>query len=251
MPGLSRFLSVLRCFDEGRPNWTVAEVAEQLGIPGSTVYRTVRELVSHGFLEPANEAHYRLGSAFIEFDRMVRRTDPLGRMGTQFLRNILSEVKLPCVVLLARLYDDRVICTADERNNTKDIPTSFERGRPMPLTMGSTSKVILAQLPSRKLKKLLPEDTSENELAQLKEELAGIRKRGYCITRGEVDDGLVGISVPVNCPELAISACISVVTRQADLDSDSERRAILILVSAGDMLTQDLLEISRANNTGH
>ncbi len=224
-------------------------MAKQLAVPGSTVYRTVRELVSHGFLEPASEAHYRLGSAFIEFDRMVRRTDPLGQIGTQFLRNLLAEIKLPCVVLLARLYDDRVICAVDERDDITDVPTSFERGRPMPLTKGSTSKVILAQLPSRKLKKLLPEDTSEQDVAQLKEELAGIRRRGYCITRGEVDDGLVGISVPINCPELAISACVSVVTQQADMDPDSERRAILILVSAGDMLTQDLLKISRANST--
>ncbi len=249
MAGLDRFLSVLRCFDEERPNRTVSELAEELAVPGSTVYRTVRELVSHGFLEPANEAHYRLGSAFIEFDRMVRRTDPLGRIGTQFLRNLLTELKLPCVVMLARLYDDRVMCTVDERNDAQGIPTSFQRGRPMPLIKGSTSKAILAQLPSRKLKKLLSDGESEEELSKLKEELTVIRKRGYCITRGEVDDGLAGISVPINCPELAISACVSVVMRQVDLDPETERRIVLILVSSGDMLTQALREIGQEHES--
>lgn len=248
MSSLDRFLSVLRCFDEKNPNWTVAELADHLSVPGSTAYRTVRELVTHGFLEHASEAHYRLGSAFIEFDRMVRRTDPLCRIGTSFLRNLLAELKLPCVVMLARIYDNRVMCAVDERSNARGIPTSFQRGRPMPLTQGSTSKAILAQLPTRRLKKLLPADGDEAALTDLKKELSGIRKRGYCVTRGEVDKGLAGVSVPVSCPDLAISACVSVVMRQVDLDPDIERRLILILVSASDMLTQDLMKIAHENN---
>src|SRR5689334_2448372 len=49
MSGLSRFLSVLRCFMETKANWTVPELADAIGVPASTVYRTVRELVAQGF----------------------------------------------------------------------------------------------------------------------------------------------------------------------------------------------------------
>ena len=102
MSGLSRFLSVLRCFTEAKANWTVPELAEAIAVPASTVYRTVRELVAQGFLEPSTEAHYRLGSAFIEFDRMIRLTDPLVKVGSPLLRDLVAEVRHPCVAVLER-----------------------------------------------------------------------------------------------------------------------------------------------------
>ena len=73
---LKRFLDVLRLFDESKSVWTVPDIAQALATPSSTVYRTVRELLAANFLEPAQESHYRLGAAFIEFDRLIRMTDP-------------------------------------------------------------------------------------------------------------------------------------------------------------------------------
>lgn len=238
MSGMSRFLSVLRCFDETKSNWTVQELAERLSVPASTIYRTVRELVAHGFLEPSTEAHYRLGSAFVEFDRMIRLTDPLVKYGIPLLRDLVAEVRFPCVAVLARLYGDRVICAVDERYEGADLLTSYERGRPMPLTRGATSKAILAQLPVRRLRKLLqtePEGGNPDRQG-FQTELAGIRKRGYCVTEGEVDSGLRGIAVPVSSPELAISASISLIVRAGSVSDAMERRFVLLLVSSANLL---------------
>lgn len=247
MSGLSRFLGVLRCFDEAKSNWTVQELAEAIDVPTSTVYRTVRELVATGFLEPSTEAHYRLGAAFVEFDRRIRLTDPLVKVGGPLLRDLVAEVRVPCVAVLARLYGDRVICAADERYDGSDLPTSYERGRPMPLIRGATSKTILAQLPGRRLKQLLGGETAAAgapALEDLRAELAAIRKKGHCVTRGEVDRGLAGIAVPVCNAELAISASLSLVLRAGSCDVNTERRLILLLVSASGMLTQALKDNS-------
>ncbi|MGO4831237.1 IclR family transcriptional regulator [Rhizobiaceae sp. 2RAB30] len=239
MSGLSRFLYVLRCFDETKPNWTVQELAERLSAPTSTTYRTVRELVAHGLLEPSTEAHYRLGSAFVEFDRMIRLTDPLVKVGIPLLRDLVAEVRFPCVAVLARLYGDRVICAVDERYEGDDLLTSYERGRPMPLTRGATSKAILAQLPARRLRKLLQTEPEIGALDQqsFHAELTAIRKRGFCVTQGEVDRDLRGIAVPVSSPDLAISASISLIVRAGSVSEATERRFVLLLVSAANLLT--------------
>src|SRR5579863_2280178 len=113
MSGLSRYVSVLRLFSEERSEWTVLEIAAALDVPASTVYRTVREMVAAEFLEPAAEARYRLGACFIEFDRLVRVTDPLYSVGTALLRDVALQARVPCVAVLARLYDDTVMCVAD------------------------------------------------------------------------------------------------------------------------------------------
>jgi DNA-binding IclR family transcriptional regulator len=268
--GLSRYVRILRLFDERRGEWTIPEMAVELGVPASTVYRTVREMLAGGFLEAANEAHYRLGSCFIEFDRLIRVTDPLYVAGIPLLREIVVQARVPCVAVLARLYNDTVMCVADMATPGGEVRTSYERGKPRPLTRGATSKVILAQLPSRKLSRLLtqpgvgddehdPEkwipafgkDDAPRKAAHrnaLRDELAAIRKRGYSVTRSEVDLGNVGIAAPVVLPARSLVGSLSLVLEASSVDAAVERRMTLLVVSTASLLTEELLAASATMN---
>lgn len=240
MAGLNRFVDVLRLFNEGKPDWTIQEMAIATEVPASTVYRTVRELVGQGFLDPSIEAHYRLGAAIIEFDRRLRISDPLIREGDLMLAEVLDAVQVPCVAVLARLYRDQVICVADHRTPNSAVETSYERGRPMPLLRGATSKTILAQLPKARLGKVIKAGHDRALKDDMLAELALIRRQGYAITRGEVDTGLVGIAVPVSCPEAAINASMSLIVRAADITESAERRLLMMLSPVADMLSRKL-----------
>lgn len=239
-------MDILKLFGVEHSDWTVQEISEAIKVPASTVYRSVRELAATGFLEPSIEGHYRLGATFIEFDRLVRLTDPLVSKGTVFLTEIVSQAQLSGVAVLARLYDNRVMCVADQATKGSVIQTSYERGLPRPLTRGATSKVILAQLPSRRLAKLIggeawtpPSGTAPSE-ADFRAELSAIRKKGYCIGRGEVDRGLVGIAAPVSVAERAIMGSLSLVVRADDLDATTERRLLLLVMSSAKLLSEEL-----------
>ncbi|WP_368517871.1 IclR family transcriptional regulator [Rhizobium sp.] len=241
MAGLNRFVDVLRLFNERKPDWTIQEMAIATEVPASTVYRTVRELVGQGFLDPSIEAHYRLGAAIIEFDRRLRISDPLIREGDPMLAEVLDAVQVPCVGVLARLYRDQVICVADHRTQSSAVETSYERGRPMPLLRGATSKTILAQLPKVRLGKVVKAAGQDRTLKDgMLSELALIRRQGYAITRSEVDPGLVGIAVPVSCPEAAINASMSLIVRAADVSESTERRLLMMLSPVADMLSRKL-----------
>jgi len=247
MSGLRRFVNILKLFGEAKSDWTVQQISDQLQVPASTVYRSVRELVATGFLEPSIEGYYRLGASFIEFDRLVRLTDPLVRKGTPFLANIVEQAQVPCVAVLARLYDNRVMCVADHASKGSTILTSYERGLPRPLTRGATSKAILAQLPARRLSKLIENEDwpSRHGMAVTSEEdfrleLTATRKRGYCIGRGEVDQGLAGIAAPVSVTERAITGSLSLVVRASDMDVATERRLVLLVVSSASLLSEEL-----------
>jgi DNA-binding IclR family transcriptional regulator len=245
MPGVSRYQSVLELFTEARPSWTVPGISQALGVPGSTVYRTVRELVKAGFLEPSAGASYRLGAAFIVYDRLIRLTDPLARAGSGILQEAVRQAHVPCVGLLARLYHETVMCIADESTSAAGFRSSYQRGRLMPLTKGATSKVILAQLNGRKLGKLLKtvaEDTQPfgYTVGEFKENLGRIRKGGYCISRGEIDTGLVGIAAPIVAPDLGIIASLSLVLSADGLSDAIERRIILLTVSSAALVSEQL-----------
>lgn len=241
MAGFARFLAVLRLFDEHASAWTVPAISTALGVPASTVYRTVRDLVAGGFLEAGHEGLYRLGPAFIEYDRLLRLTDPLVAAGQSVLADVVAQARLPCVALLSRLYNDQVMCVADAAGRDTALRPSYERGRPMPLTQGATSKVILAHLPPRQLNRLLGEGAErEGRDAALRRDLSEIRKRGYCATASEIDPGLAGIAAPVIVREAGAIASLSLVAEDGALDDVQRRRLVLLVVSAASLITEAL-----------
>lgn len=245
MAGLHRFVTILRLFGEGKSDWTVQDMAEALRLPASTVYRTVRELVTERFLEPVTEAHYRLGAAFVEFDRLVRLTDPLIRASGSCLPDLAAQAGVPCAALLARLYGDTVMCVADAAAGDLPLSPSYQRGRPMPLTAGATSKAILAQLPARRLTRLIARsDDAGAPDATLRGTLAAIRKRGHCISRGEIDRGLAGIAVPIALPELGIAASLSLVVDASRLTDAIAHRLVLMLVSSAGLVIGQIRSLS-------
>jgi DNA-binding IclR family transcriptional regulator len=244
MSGLARFVEILRLFDEQKSDWTIQEMAEAVKVPASTVYRTVRELVAQSFLDPSKEGYYRLGAAFIEFDRRLRLADPLIRHGSAIIQDLVGSLQQPCVAVVARLYRDQVICVADARSTGATILTSYERGRPMPLVRGATSKAILSQLSKPKLRKVIGGAVSDDRSFDgVAAELSAIRKRGYSITRGEVDTGLVGISVPVANSDAAITASLSLILSAGDLDETIERRLLMTILPAATMLAEKLNDV--------
>jgi DNA-binding IclR family transcriptional regulator len=210
MAGLDRYTAVLRLFTEAHSEWTVPDMAEALGVPQSTVYRTVHDLVAENFLETASDARYRLGSVFIEFGRLLRLTDPLLKAGSQVLRDVVGQMDVPCVGLLCRLYNDKVMCIADEISPRATFRSSYERGKPMPLTQGATSKVILAHLPARRFNRLAEHWPDANASA-FRSELQSVRRRGVCISSGEIDKDVVGIAAPILRKGTGVLASISLV----------------------------------------
>ena len=241
MAGFGRFVAVLRLFNrqnaENAASWTVPAMAAALGAPASTLYRTVRDLTREGFLEQAGEAHYRLGPAFIEFDRLLRLSDPLVRIGRNILSDFVKQAGIPCVALMARLYNGEVMCVADETAPGTPFKSSYERGRPMPLTRGATSKVILANLPSRELGKLIGPREANPELRQ---QLLSIRRAGFFATASEIDPGLAGMAAPVIVEEMDITASFTLVTEEANIDDSTRRRLVLLLVSAAGLMAEEI-----------
>lgn len=242
MRGLGRYVRILKLFTEERSQWTIPDIAASLSVPASTVYRTVQDMVAANFLESANEAQYRLAASFIEIDRLIRVTDPLYCIGTPLLRDLVSQARVPCIAILARLYNETVMCISQAATPGDDIATSYERGLPRPLTRGATSKVILAHLQPRRLKRLLESEEATGSPEEMREELSLIRKRGYSVTRGEVDKGLVGVAAPVVVAGRSMLGSLSLVVRADDIDPQHEKRLILLVTTTARLLTDELSE---------
>jgi len=152
---------------------------------------------------------------------------------------LVHQAGVPCVAVMARLYGATVMCVAEAKSLLGVVQTSYERGRPMPLTRGATSKVILAQLPKRRLERLLsalPPEEMPPSIEEFRQELTVIRKNGYAVARSEVDDGRIGLAIPIYLPEQGLVASLSLVLNAADTQENTETRLLLILISSGALL---------------
>jgi DNA-binding IclR family transcriptional regulator len=82
--------------------------------------------------------------------------------------------------------------------------TSYERGVAMPIFLGATSRVILAQLPARALKAIyLANETTIHRVWRARDwkdfqaQIKDIRGAGYALTKSEVGRGRIGLAAPI------------------------------------------------------
>lgn len=215
MNSLRRMLAVLQLIRPQRPTVDIELIQAELGYPQATAYRYVRELLDVGLLVRL-PGGWGLGPRIIEFDLMIRESDPLLNRSRDLMRDLVAQTGLN--VLLSALYEDTVISIHQEYGlDAREL--NFGRGRPMPLFRSATSRVILAHLPPRRLKRLhdaraaragaeLGEvsDTSDAsdgfralgpDWRSFSRAMLAIRRQGWCQSQGELDPDKTGLAAPI------------------------------------------------------
>ena len=245
MSGFLRYNKILNLFSEYRSSWTVAEISEKLKTPSSTIYRIVREMVLAEFLESAAGAYFRLGPAFIKFNRTINLSDPLVRAGQPFLEKLANENPIVSVNVLARLYSKKVMCVADFKSPSFKNNTSYQKGKLMPLMYGATSRAIIMQTNGKRLEDLLSSETFKtgNEKDYFLKSLKNDKKKGYCCTQGQVDRDLIGFAVPIHSKKLGIEASLSSIFNLKDFLPEHEPIIYANLSSYGLLIEKYISQI--------
>jgi DNA-binding IclR family transcriptional regulator len=221
MNSLRRMLAVLQLIRPQRPTVDIELIQAELGYPQATAYRYVRELLDVGLLVRL-PGGWGLGPRIIEFDLMIRESDPLLNRSRDLMRDLVAQTGLN--VLLSALYEDTVISIHQEYGlDAREL--NFGRGRPMPLFRSATSRVILAHLPPRRLKRLHDaraalasggandandandasdaSDASDGFRAlgpdwrSFSRAMLAIRRQGWCQSQGELDPDKTGLAAPI------------------------------------------------------
>jgi len=222
MSSLEHLLSILDLYSEAEPIWTLEEITREIGYARSTAYRYVKVLCDSGLLISIGKGAHVLGPRFIEFDRLIRNTDPLLIAAQKVMPQLHQE--FGGGLLRSSLYGDKVLCTHQEPLIV-DFKVSYTRGRPIPLFYRATEKIILANLPERRLVKLFSNHRLEiakaglgDEWNQFKSHLETMRRQGYCILRGEVDPGVTGIGAAIFADAKTVIASLTYVMVDAKTD---------------------------------
>jgi DNA-binding IclR family transcriptional regulator len=221
---VERALTVLGAFDDGRTELGVGELARRLGLHKSTVSRLAATLERARFLR-RHDDRYRLGSELV-------------RLGTVALSSYdVVATSRPAMERLSRLCGETVnLAVADGRwvLHVAEIPSTFIlsssggwSGRRTAPHAAANGKVLLAYDALRlddeaALQRFTPRTVTNRR--RLAAELAGVRRRGYALAVGELEEGLAAVAAPVFDPDGRCAAALSVSGPESRLGPESLRR---------------------------
>lgn len=239
---LTRMLGTLRLFSRQEPVLSVEELARRLHVPTSTAYRYVRQLTNEGLLVRW-KGGFALGPRIIELDLQIRECDPIIVAAASKMSELASETGLD--ILLTRLYN-RTILTVHIQSSGLLHKLNFGRGRPLPLFRGSSSKAIVAFLPAARLRRIFGDaradgdpDAKAADWNSFYETVTHIRRAGYCVSKGELNPGVEGISAPIFGSDRKVIASLTMI-------GDAERMLLLREERLAGLLTRVTAEISDA-----
>jgi DNA-binding IclR family transcriptional regulator len=207
---LDRGLTALSLIAESPDGTTVATVAERLGVHRAIAYRIVATLADHAMIHRDPGGRLRLGSRPLalaaQFDAGLRS------LARPIIERLSAETSATAFLSVA--VGDECVAIATAEADRPFVNVGYRPGRRHPLTRGAAGIAILAGRPAG------PDDP---------EDVRQARRDGYCVTRGQLQAGAVGVASWVRLStdlHPGLEASIGVVAME-DLDVARAREATL------------------------
>ncbi|QBJ96928.1 IclR family transcriptional regulator [Rhodococcus sp. ABRD24] len=221
---------------------TVAEIAEELGIPQSTVYRYIRSLRDRALIEESRGT-YIPGWRLMDIAGHHLINTRLVTAGTERLRHLTDQTSETSV--LAIRAGSQGICLRQVASPNPHRH-EFRVNELLPLNAGAGQRILLAFAPRPildiVLARMAPHTANTPSAEQLTQLIETTRRNGFTVSRGEFRTGAVAISVPVFAGgEIACSLTLAGPSERCSSDRWL-RRSLSLLRDAADSLGDVLVE---------
>lgn len=223
---VERALRILITLAEAGAPLALSQIRDLTGLNISTAHRLLHTLMKEGFISQDKESgKYLLGLRTFEVGHAALRAMDIRTTARPFLQELVDRCHETVNLAILDRYDVVYIDQIESQNMIRIFARVGSRG---PSYCTGAGKALLAQLPEREFERFLqhkaplPRYTPATicEPSRLKEELALVRKEGYALDRGELEEGVRCVAAPVWNFENKAVAAISVSgteTRLTDL----------------------------------
>ena len=244
---------VLNAFSVARPALTVEDVAHLLGASEATAYRYLGELCQAGLLSRRTGLFF-LGPKVIELEFIIRSCDPVLRAGEEIMRSLADTTG--CNVLLCNIYNESIV-NVFHATGRDALAVTYTKGRPMPLFRGSQARAILSALDRRRVRRLYDRHSNDPDLRRIADDwdsfralLQDTRRRGFYISRNELDDDVTGIAAPVFDRDRSVVGSLVLAFASSRPPPISERALAQIVVETAGRLSGPAVDQPAASEPG-
>lgn len=194
----------------------LSDIVEESGLNKPTARRLLLALMRAGLVEqePRTRRYY-LGEEAYVLGTLASRRHGLLELSIESLRN-LSEVTLDTSFLSVR-RDNYSVCLHREEGTYPVRSHALQAGYQHPLGIGAGSLAILAALPDLEIervlevnRKVLESQYPSSSLAQIRDDVAETRERGYSLNPGRIVAGSWGVGGAIMFPDGRVAGALSI-----------------------------------------
>jgi DNA-binding IclR family transcriptional regulator len=214
-------MTLLNAFSAAQPELSLNELARATGLPMSTAYRLVSELVDAGGLERREGSGYRIGLRLWEIGAAALGPRSLREVATPFMQDLYEatheNVHLAILDGHEALYIEKI-------NGRRSVSAKTRQGGRLPLHATSVGKVLLAYAPPEFVEEVLAAGLRRYTphtmvvAGQLQRTLAEVRRTGVAFAAEELTIGTLSVASPLRDADGTVVAAISIVVRSSGAD---------------------------------
>ena len=237
-------LKVLEYVAEKGHEVTLTEVATELELPKTTVFRYLQTLTAASFLRhDRSRDRYGVGLLFrslAKVDKSLQRLRSLAQPEMAELGRIFNET-----INLGILAEGQVVYI-DMIEANRALRMQARIGDRHPLHSTSLGKAMLAFLPASERENLLEGSLTAMTVktvtnrAVLRRQIEEVRSKGYAVEVGENEDGSMCIGVPITDESGDSVAALSLSAPERRMTPDVIAKAIAALQGAADRISVQL-----------
>jgi len=242
---VKRTLRILEIIARAKGGLKLADICELSDLDGSTVLRYLKTLTQLGYVtsDPGTRPRYHAGTRLLQMGDASYLTviQKVARPYMESLRDACGED-----VNLGTMDAGSALCVETQKSS-HILNVNFSSGLRVPAYASSFGKAILAFAPPERLRALMSDDfqsftpTTISSMAELDEELARIRLRGYATDNEEFTPGVVCIGAPIFGAEGRVVGALSITApRQRISLAELEERYATGLLDACRSISREL-----------
>ncbi|MDR2335192.1 MAG: IclR family transcriptional regulator [Burkholderiaceae bacterium] len=220
VPALERGLRLMNCFSPTQPVWSAPDLARELELPRSTVFRMLTTLENMGYLQRSG-TEYRLGLAVLRLGYDYLSSQPLANLAQPVMQALHEQLGFTCNLAL---LDGTSIVYVARVGHSSEFQSAVRVGSRLPAHATVLGRVLLQDMTAPQLRKLyggneLPMFTpsTPRTVDDLLALIAQDVERGYAEGEGFYESGVSGIAAPVRGGEGKIVAGIGMVVPFAEV----------------------------------
>lgn len=199
---VARALTILEALSSNRGDVGIAELSEKVGLHVSTVHRLLSTLKTKGYVRQSPEnGRYTLGPKAFHLGHAYLEQHELRKVVRPFLER-LSQASGETANLV--ILDQGEAFYLDKVESERNLRIFSRIGHRAPLHCTAVGKVLLAHMPSEKVREFIYDKPLEaltrNTITSpplLEQELRKVKEKGYAFDQEECEDGACCIGVPL------------------------------------------------------
>lgn len=227
----------------GHKTYGVADVSNALQLSKGTVSRYLRRLEAAGILVRTTDRRYFLSPRVYYWGQAAKPGTEVQVEARPIMKRLAEQFGEP--VSLFVLASGVAVCI-DQVDGIHPVRLNATVGRQLPLHTGASPRLLLSYAPEALQESVLasapfPEVTPATitTALELRRAIEEARARGYVVSLGESNEGVVGIAAPIRDASGEVIAALSIAGLEARLAGPRSEKCLAGVRAAAD-------EISRA-----